>query len=211
MSQKEKHATSDKNMPRVFIRSEITQFKDRLRQAMGSESGNSFAKRCGISEAALRTYLSGKTYPTLDKLVMFAEKCEVSVEWLATGGGESYNNSDEQDTVSKHATEATEEQEKAWLAFLHRMTAEEREAVIDRVFRQGINVLLTPFQDSVQQQESQFPWPEELPAKLGVSNHSLAFAQLYESLTDEQRQRFLESISDKECLPANHKMSSKAG
>ncbi|MBS9432716.1 helix-turn-helix domain-containing protein [Photorhabdus hainanensis] len=210
MSKEGKHVLNDKNIHRVFIRDEITQFKDRLRQAMGGESGNSFAKRCGISEAALRTYLSGKTYPALDKLAVLAEKCEVSIEWLAIG--KNSKDDDTQDTVYKDTPKhVTEEQEKAWLAFLYRMTAEEREAVIDRVFRQGINVLLTPPQMDIQQ-ESQFPWPEDLPAKLGVSNNSLAFAQLYASLTDEQRQRFLESINDKEHVPANHnKMSSKAG
>ncbi|MDB6374404.1 helix-turn-helix domain-containing protein [Photorhabdus bodei] len=210
MGKEGKYALNDKNTPRVFVRNEITQFKDRLRQAMGDESGNSFARRCGISEAALRTYLSGKTYPALDKLAVLAEKCEVSIEWLAIG--KNSKDDDMQDTVHKDTPKhVTEEQEKAWLAFLYRMTAEEREAVIDRVFRQGINVLLTPPQMDIQQ-ESQFPWPEDLPAKLGVSNNSLAFAQLYASLTDEQRQRFLESINDKEHVPANHnKMSSKAG
>ncbi|TDB51522.1 helix-turn-helix domain-containing protein [Photorhabdus khanii] len=206
MSEKEKHVLNDKNTSRVFIRNEIAQFKDRLKQAIGNESGNSFAKRCGISEAALRTYLSGKTYPSLDKLAILAEKCEVSIEWLANGGNSK--NGNEKDIVCKNIPKnVTEEQEKAWLAFLHRMTAEERETVINRVFRQGINVLLTPHQISIQQSESQSPWPEDLPEKLGISNHSLVFAQLYDSLTDEERDTFLKSLSNKKYLLTFRKMS----
>lgn len=143
-STKEKHTTPDKNTPRVFTPNGIARFKDRLREAIGDESGNSFAKRCGMSEAVIRAYLSGKTYPSLDRLATLAEKCEVSIEWLANGGDTTNNSSfSKVDDCSRNdSLPVSESQQQAWLAFLDRMTPQEREAIIDGVFRQGIGALL---------------------------------------------------------------------
>lgn len=40
---------------------------------------------CGLSEATLRSYLSGATYPTLDRLMQIAEASQVDPQWLAFG------------------------------------------------------------------------------------------------------------------------------
>ncbi len=192
MNDKEKYASNTKNTHRVFMRNKITQFKDRLRQAMGNESGNSLAKRCGISEAAIRTYLSGKTYPSLDKLALLAEKCEVSIEWLANGS--NVDNAPEVKEVPKHVTET---QEKVWLEFLHRMTPDERDAVIARVVRLGLGAILQPSS-------------EDALEKRDVSGHALLVARIYESLTDEQRQRFLESIEGEEQKDIDRHLSGKS-
>jgi len=47
-----------------------------------------FAKKCGFTEGALRSYLAGKSLPGLDKLVKIAEVAEVSIDWLAVGAWE---------------------------------------------------------------------------------------------------------------------------
>lgn len=60
-------------------------FRDRLKQVMGSTGGRAFARRCGLSEGAIRSYLSGDTYPTLDRLGQIAEAVGVSAVWLAFG------------------------------------------------------------------------------------------------------------------------------
>ncbi|MDC9620104.1 helix-turn-helix domain-containing protein [Xenorhabdus sp. XENO-7] len=204
MNDKEKYANNDKNTHRVFVRNKITQFKDRLRQAMGSESGNSLAKRCGISEAAIRTYLSGKTYPSLDKLALLAEKCEVSIEWLANGSNvDSAPEVPEVKEVPKHVTET---QEKVWLEFLHRMTPDERDAVIARVVRLGLGVILQPSSTDNKQEQSS----EDALEKLDVSGHALLVARMYDSLTDEQRQRFLESIRGEEQKETDRHLSGKS-
>lgn len=62
-------------------------FSERIKQLVGHESVRKFAKRCGISETALRKYLSGESLPVLDKLIAMANASDVSVEWLATGEG----------------------------------------------------------------------------------------------------------------------------
>lgn len=66
----------------------IPEFKERLSLAQEGMSGNAFAKKVGMSEAVIRDYLSGKTYPSLNRLAIIAKKCDVPIEWLATGRGE---------------------------------------------------------------------------------------------------------------------------
>ena len=41
-----------------------------------------------MSEAVIRDYLCGKTYPSLNRLATIAQKCDVPIEWLVTGKGE---------------------------------------------------------------------------------------------------------------------------
>lgn len=62
------------------------EFGARIREAIGDESVNAFAKRCELPEASLRGYLKGK-YPTADKALRIAETSGVAVEWLVAGRG----------------------------------------------------------------------------------------------------------------------------
>ncbi|MDN6854956.1 S24 family peptidase [Pseudomonas sp. CAN2814] len=64
----------------------IGYFKIRLKQAISSQSLRGFAKDCGLSEATLRSYLSGETFPTLDRLEQIAKAAGASPLWLAFGG-----------------------------------------------------------------------------------------------------------------------------
>ncbi|MFV8801447.1 helix-turn-helix domain-containing protein [Yersinia sp. LJYL362] len=209
--EKEKHDVSEKNTSRVFIRNGIARFKDRLREAMGKESGNSLAKRCGMSEAVIRAYLSGKTYPSLDRLAILAEKCEVSIEWLANGGDTASNGISSQlnECPQDESQSVTETQQQAWLEFLSRMTPNEREAIIDKVYRQGIGVLLTSIQSASKPTPSQFPWPDDLPERLGISHHAIAMGMLYDSLPAQDRQKILVDIEKQQLLASGHKPSDK--
>ena len=62
-------------------------FSGRLKLAIGSESTNSFAKRCDIRESTIRGYLSG-SMPSLDKAAVLAKAAQVDLTWLATGEGQ---------------------------------------------------------------------------------------------------------------------------
>ncbi len=57
-------------------------FLERLRFAIGSESINKFASKCGFSESLVRKYLSG-SIPGFDKAAVMARAAGVSLEWLA--------------------------------------------------------------------------------------------------------------------------------
>ncbi|WP_432757955.1 helix-turn-helix domain-containing protein [Pseudomonas aeruginosa] len=63
----------------------IGYFKIRLKQAISSQSLRGFSKECGLSEATLRSYLSGETFPTLDRLEQIAKAAGTSAMWLAFG------------------------------------------------------------------------------------------------------------------------------
>lgn len=60
-------------------------FKDRLKEVISSRGVRGFSKTCGLSEATLRSYLTGETYPTLDRLEQIAIAAGVSAVSLAFG------------------------------------------------------------------------------------------------------------------------------
>jgi transcriptional regulator with XRE-family HTH domain len=62
-------------------------FSDRLREAIGGRSLRSFGADCGLSEGALRKYLTEKSEPGMSALVSMARTAGVRIEWLATGDG----------------------------------------------------------------------------------------------------------------------------
>ncbi|MBW7863066.1 MAG: helix-turn-helix domain-containing protein [Candidatus Hydrogenedens sp.] len=64
-------------------------FSERLAELIGSEPVATFAKRCGVPESNIRTYLQGKR-PRVDRLVLIADGAGVSLEWLATGRGDKF-------------------------------------------------------------------------------------------------------------------------
>ncbi|MBA6097458.1 XRE family transcriptional regulator [Pseudomonas juntendi] len=72
----------------------IGRFKERLKEAMNGAAARGFARDCGLSEGAIRSYLSGETYPTLDRLSQIATASGVDPMWLAFGA----MNTDSQDT-----------------------------------------------------------------------------------------------------------------
>lgn len=61
-------------------------FAERLKCVINSESVRGFAHRCGISEGALRNYLSGGE-PTRPALIAITAATGVSLLWLASGQG----------------------------------------------------------------------------------------------------------------------------
>ncbi|XQE65809.1 XRE family transcriptional regulator [Pseudomonas sp. P3C3] len=64
---------------------EIGRFSKRLLKAMGLTKARAFARACGLSEGAIRSYLSGETFPTLDRLAQIASAAGVDPMWLAFG------------------------------------------------------------------------------------------------------------------------------
>jgi phage repressor protein C with HTH and peptisase S24 domain len=77
----------DKNPNRAILDGRITRFGERLRKAIraNGDSNVSFATKCGMSERVIRDYLSGKTYPSLERLGVIAKMSGKPLEWLAIG------------------------------------------------------------------------------------------------------------------------------
>lgn len=62
-------------------------FAARLRKCIADEPVAAFARRCGISEGLIRSYLKAEKQPGMERLVRIADAAGVSIEWLATGRG----------------------------------------------------------------------------------------------------------------------------
>lgn len=87
---REKTAEKEKDREQFFVRYGINRFPDRLKEAMntaGIPSNNQLAKITELSEATIRKYLKGETYPTLDRLALLADACGCALSWLASGDG----------------------------------------------------------------------------------------------------------------------------
>lgn len=57
----------------------------RISEVIGDEARRAFARRSGVSDSALRDYISGKKTPGLDAAIAIASSGGVTVDWLATG------------------------------------------------------------------------------------------------------------------------------
>jgi len=64
-------------------------FPDRLEALIGGMSVRAFARKAGVSDTFLRQCLAGRTEPTRTKLLAIAEAGGTTVEWIATGRGET--------------------------------------------------------------------------------------------------------------------------
>lgn len=62
-------------------------FTDRLKTIIGDKSIRAFALESGVSETAMRQYVSGKSDPSRKALIAIARSGKVGVEWLASGKG----------------------------------------------------------------------------------------------------------------------------
>lgn len=60
---------------------------ERIKIAIGDEPVKAFARRCGIAESSLRSYIANQKKPGLDAITTISEFTGVTVDWLATGKG----------------------------------------------------------------------------------------------------------------------------
>lgn len=72
---------------RPILSQESGAFISRLREIIADESVSSFARRCGIKEAVIRSYINDGRTPPISNAAALAEAGGVTVDWLATGRG----------------------------------------------------------------------------------------------------------------------------
>jgi phage repressor protein C with HTH and peptisase S24 domain len=63
----------------------LDKFSDRLKLAIGEHTYRSFADISGVAATTLRDYVTGRSFPTLDRLTAISEASGLSLEWLASG------------------------------------------------------------------------------------------------------------------------------
>lgn len=79
---KESDASPEKGTLRPIRDPGIGRFRDRLKEALAGEALKPFAKRAGISEGSIFSYLSGQTYPALDRLDAICTATGRSASWF---------------------------------------------------------------------------------------------------------------------------------
>lgn len=69
----------------VFRENENETVALRIREVIGDQFVSAFARRCGIAEAVIRTYINDGRMPPLNKAAAIASSGGVTLDWLATG------------------------------------------------------------------------------------------------------------------------------
>ncbi|EOG2833199.1 helix-turn-helix domain-containing protein [Salmonella enterica] len=111
----------------------INSFSKRLREGIGNESVRSFAKRCGLSDTAIRAYLSGKSLPTIDNLATIASITGRSVSWLIYGIEENLST---EINTSQNKVDCYDSDEGMLNIIKNFMTQEEKNKAL-QIFRKG--------------------------------------------------------------------------
>lgn len=158
-----------KKINQTFREGGIVHFGERLKQAMNGESNLSFAKKCGLSETVIRNYLSGKSFPGIDKLPVLAAATGKSIEWLVTGN-------DVEADSSQLATK--EELEQWWHLIMRSFTSSELMSII-RTFQNSGKKGLFDLNES----EPKIP--------TGLSQSSINTAMILEALPEAERREIL--------------------
>lgn len=81
MSESEPNRSGIRTVP---IRDDESELVHRLREVIGDEAVNAFARRCGLGESVMRSYLKG-AMPSADRVAAIAEVRGVTTDWLITG------------------------------------------------------------------------------------------------------------------------------
>ncbi|WP_053091598.1 MULTISPECIES: helix-turn-helix domain-containing protein [Serratia] len=146
-SYKQKTAYDGKNCDRFFLESGINHFGVRLKEAMkrrGIKSNVVMAAMCDMSDTVIRNYVSGKTYPTLDRLAILACVLECTPEWLLTGDSANINSVIEErkdthrDTVGNNSSLEV---------ILKKLSHKQQDALVEAILDHGVNGILSALGD----------------------------------------------------------------
>lgn len=135
----------DDNSKQFFDWLRKIRFKDKLAEAIGSESIRGFASRCGLSDTVLRNYMNEKTYPSLDRLAMIAEAAQKPIGWFLSAEGDENSSTQGADKYSQscEGNRPNQEQIETQLrAIFDLMSFEEKEKAIMIFKNNGLRGLM---------------------------------------------------------------------
>lgn len=133
---------SEHRREQTLERQSIHHFGERLKTAMNGLSNMELSRRSGLSETTIRKYLQGKIYPGLDSLALVADACGVSLAWLATGVGHQNKSSNSNQKVGESEPPRYGQTAGELEAILRRLSEQQKDALIDAIYRIGIEGLL---------------------------------------------------------------------
>ncbi|SPW34030.1 Helix-turn-helix [Edwardsiella tarda] len=176
---------------RTFHNNQIVRFSERLKKAMGNTSKSELARRSGLSEAAVRKYLKGDSYPTIDSAAKVADACGVSLNWLLTGQDGSSDEPEELPQVVKKC-DKSEDPIVVFISLLSFVGSNERKALATLACEIGIKGIL----DKLQQAQHQPKSAEEVIRALNIresSKDAICMVLAGDESTDREILRRIES------------------
>lgn len=143
----EKNGNAPINDKRTFSYDGIVRFSERLRIAMGDMSNHALARQSGLSEASIRKYVKGDSYPTIDNAAKVADACGVSLAWLLTGEDCGTDDNHKRPvankkTQSKALTDAYNDAQNGLQLILANLLPEDAEMLFSTLCKVGINGVL---------------------------------------------------------------------
>lgn len=127
----DKTVLSLKDRERFISMPGINRFAERLKIAMDGLSNVALASSCDISESAVRSYLKGRSYPSIDKIQAIAEACDAPLIWLITG-----------EEVAEKNDSSVLFDDKQMGGVLNLMTKEQRRQLMVAIIEHGISGIL---------------------------------------------------------------------
>lgn len=140
---------SEGSLKQFLADSGINCFGDRLKEAMlakGIATNVKLAGMTGMSETVIRSYISGRTMPALDRLAMLAYACDCSISWLATGEEEKIVFHSDIDKKNENRGNKTD-QASPLFNLLKTLTPDEQEQIYQMLGRYGVNTLVKLLDD----------------------------------------------------------------
>lgn len=132
----QKTASEQKAQERFIVMPGINRFSERLRIAMNDMPNVELARKSGVSESAIRSYLKGASFPSIDKIEAIALACNAPMEWLITG-----------EKIVKYS-ESGVGYDEADIAFIMRnLTEEQRSSLVRAILEFGVTGILNALSD----------------------------------------------------------------
>jgi transcriptional regulator with XRE-family HTH domain len=87
---KEKEGGKETCFSSSFQSDEKSALGNRIKEAVAGDHVKAFARRCGIPESSLRSYIMNQKRPGADALYTISTATGVTIDWLVTGRGIKY-------------------------------------------------------------------------------------------------------------------------
>ncbi len=185
-------------MDRTFSNERIEYFGERLKAAMKGMSNSELARRSGISEGAIRKYITGESYPAINNAMKVADACNVPLPWLLLGDDCSLSPSDH---ISKNSTTTTDKATSMFVCLLSMVSEQDRNALAIAASEIGIKGILSKLQQAdtvtvAPEREYTREEQEAMLRALPISERAKNTASLVLALGDDAQKEIFEILED---------------
>ncbi|EHE2941861.1 helix-turn-helix transcriptional regulator [Salmonella enterica] len=185
-------------MDRTLSNERIERFGERLKAAMKGMSNSELARRSGISEGAIRKYITGESYPAINNAMKVADACNVPLPWLLLGDDCLLSSSDH---ISKNSTTTTDKATSMFVCLLSMVSEQDRNALAIAASEIGIKGILSKLQQAdtvtvAPEREYTREEQEAMLRALPISERAKNTASLVLALGDDAQKEIFEILED---------------